>query len=75
MAVGDGACGGIVVGFACEETDSVIQLVEDPKILVGRCIVGGYERAVVGADVGYVAVFSVAEFGIIVACLGVCGYG
>lgn len=75
MAVGDGARGGIVVCFACDETDSVIQLVEDAEFLVGRCIVGGYKGAVVGADVGYVAVFSVAEFGIVVACLGVCGYG
>ena len=75
MAVGDGPRGGIVVSFACEETDAVIQLVEDPEFLVGGCIVGSYKRTVVGADVGYVAVFSVAEFGIIVAWLGVCGDG
>ena len=75
VAVGDGVCGGVVVGLACQETDTVIQLVEDPEFLVGRCVVGGYKGAVVGADVGYIAVFSVAEFGIVVACLGVCGYG
>ena len=75
VAVGDGAGGGIIVRFACEETDAVVQLVEDPEFLVGRCIVGGYKGTVVGADVGYVAVFSVAEFGIVIACLGVCGYG
>ena len=75
VAVGDGACGGIVVGFACEETDSVIQLLEDPEFLVGRCIVGGYKGTVVGADVGYIAVCSVAELGIVVACLGICRDG
>ena len=73
VAVGDSARGGIVVGFARDESDTVIQLVEDAEFLVGRCIIGGYKGAVVGADVGYVAVFSVAEFGIVVACLGVCG--
>ena len=73
VAVGDGARGGIVVGFARDKTDSVIQLVEDAEFLVGRCIVGGYKGTVVGTDVSYVAVFSVAEFGIVVACLGVGG--
>ena len=63
------------MGFARNKTDSVIQLVEDTEFLVGRCIIGGYKGAVVGADVGYVAVFSVAEFGIVVTCLGVCGNG
>ena len=72
VAIGDGVCGGVVVGFACEETDAVIQLVEDSELLVRGCVVGRYEGAVVGPHVGYIAVFSGAEFGIIVACLGVC---
>ena len=72
VAIGDGVCGGVVVGFACEETDAVVQLVEDPELLVGGCVVGGYEGAVVGPNVGYVAVLSEAEFGIVIACLGVC---
>ena len=72
VAIGDGVCGGVVVGFACEETDAVVQLVEDSQLLVGGCVVGGYEGAVMGANVSYVAVFSEAEFGIVIACLGVC---
>ena len=57
------------------ETHAVVQLVEDSELLVGGCVVGGYEGAVVGANIGYVAVFSVAEFGIVIACLGVCWDG
>ena len=72
VAIGDGVCGGVVVGFACEETDAVIQLVEDSELLVRGCVVGRYEGAVVGPHVCYIAVSSGAEIGIIVACLGVC---
>ena len=75
MAIGDSVCGGVVVGFACEETDAVVQLVEHSEILVGGCVVRGHEGAVVGTNVGYVAVFSVAKFGIIIACSGVCWNG
>lgn len=75
VAIGDGVRGSVVVGFACEETDAVVQLVEDSEVLVRGCVVGGYEGAVVGANVRYVAVFSVAEFGIVIACLGVCWDG
>lgn len=72
VAVGDGVCGGVKVGFACEETDAVVQLVEDSELLVGGCVVGGYEGAVMCPHVGDIAVFPVAEFGIVVACLSVC---
>ena len=75
VAIGDGVCGGVVVGFACEKTDAVVQLVEHSEVLVGGCVVGGYEGTVVGTNVGYVAVFSVADFGIVIACLSVCWGG
>ena len=59
------------VGLALEHTDAVVELVEDAEGLVGSGVVGGDEGRVVGGDVGDVAVFTGAKFGVAVAGLSV----
>ena len=73
MAVGDCVCGGVVVGLALKHADAIVQLVCDAEVLVGGCVIRVYEGRVVGRDERYIAVFSIAELGMIVAWLSVGG--
>lgn len=63
------------VGLALQHADAVVELVGDAQGLVCGGVVGVDKRGVVGADIGDVAVFAGAKFGVVVARLGVCGGG
>lgn len=58
--------------FGFEQSDAIIELIDDSKLLIGGRIVGQHEGAVVRPDIGDVAVLSAAELGIIIARLRIC---
>jgi hypothetical protein len=61
--------------LSLQEPDPVVQLRRCGQCLVCGCIAGFDERGVVRRDFGDVAVFSGAEFGVVIAGRGVCGLG
>ena len=69
VAARQGTRGSIVMRLDLEHSYAVIELINDSQLLVGGCIVGHGEGAVMGSNVCDVAVFSTAELGIVVACL------
>lgn len=69
MAARQGTGGSIIMSLDLKHPYAVIELIYDSQLLIGCCVVGHCEGAVVGGDEGDVAVLSTAEFGIIVACL------
>ncbi len=68
------------VHLSLQESDSIVQLCGYRESLVGSCVTGFDEGRVVGGDFGDVAIFSGAEFRVVVAgrsvsdfCGGGCG--
>lgn len=64
-----------IVGLALQHADAVVELVGDAQGLVCGGVVGIDKGGVVGGDIGYVAIFAGAEFGVVVASSGVCRGG
>lgn len=60
-----------IVRFALDHADTVVQLGCDVVFLVTESVASNIESGIVSTHFGDVAVLSVTEFGIIVACLGV----
>lgn len=61
----------VSVGLSLDHANTIVELVRDGIYLVTGCISFNVEGRVVRADFGNVAVFAVAEFGVIVAWLSV----
>ena len=69
MAARQGTRGSVIMGLDLEHPYAVIELIDNSELLIGCCVVGHHEGAVMGSDKGNIAVLPTAKFRIIVACL------